>query len=92
MKYAFHPEALTEYAEAVRYYADSDVNLAQAFINAIENVVFFKLENLHIATLLWKKIFVAVWLKNFLMKIRNFIFHLVMGDSYFSFTPYCIKL
>lgn len=40
MNYAFHPEALTEYSEAVKYYADSDLNLAQAFINTIENAIF----------------------------------------------------
>lgn len=32
MRYAFHPEALQEYSEAVKYYAEPDVNLAQRFI------------------------------------------------------------
>lgn len=40
MKYVFHPEALTEYAEAVQFYAQSRVELAQAFINAVENAIF----------------------------------------------------
>ena len=39
MKYVFHPEALTEYAEAVRYYTEQRVEVAQAFINAIEDTV-----------------------------------------------------
>lgn len=39
MRYVFHPEALTEYSEAVRYYTEKRVELAQAFINAIENTV-----------------------------------------------------
>lgn len=40
MKYIFHPEALTEYAEAVRYYADRRVERGQAFIDAIEEAIF----------------------------------------------------
>lgn len=40
MNYAFHPEALTEYAESVKYYADNDINLAQAFINTVEDAIF----------------------------------------------------
>ena len=40
MRYAFHPEALQEYSEAVKYYAERDVNLAQRFINSIEEAVF----------------------------------------------------
>lgn len=39
MKYVFHPEALTEYAEAVQYYIERRVELAQAFINAVEDAV-----------------------------------------------------
>ena len=39
MKYAFHPEALTEYSEVVQDYANRDVNLAQAFINTIEDAI-----------------------------------------------------
>ncbi len=40
MKYAFHPEALTEYAEAVQYYAEQRVEVAQSFIDAIEDAVY----------------------------------------------------
>lgn len=35
MKYVFHPTALTEYGEAVKFYAERRVELAQAFINTI---------------------------------------------------------
>jgi len=37
MRYVFHPEALSEYAEAVQYYTEQRVEVAQAFINAIED-------------------------------------------------------
>jgi plasmid stabilization system protein ParE len=40
MKYVFHPEALTEYAEAVQYYAAQRTEVAQAFINAVEDAVY----------------------------------------------------
>lgn len=40
MRYVFHPEALNEYAEAVHYYAQQGAEVAQAFINAIEAVVY----------------------------------------------------
>ena len=40
MKYVFHPEALTEYAEAVQYYAEQSSEVAQAFINVIEDAVY----------------------------------------------------
>lgn len=40
MRYVFHPEALSEYAEAVQYYAEQKAEVAQAFINAIENIVY----------------------------------------------------
>ena len=40
MKYVFHPEALTEYSEAVQYYAEQDVNLAQEFIDEVESAVY----------------------------------------------------
>lgn len=39
MRYVFHPEALTKYAEAVQYYAEIRTELAQAFINSIEDVI-----------------------------------------------------
>jgi toxin ParE1/3/4 len=40
MKYVFHPEALTEYAEAVKYYTEQRVEVAQASIDAIEDTVY----------------------------------------------------
>ena len=40
MKYVFHPEALTEYSEAVQYYAEQRVDLAQEFIDAVEGAVY----------------------------------------------------
>jgi len=41
MRYVFHPEALNEYAEAVQYYTEQRVEIAQAFINAIEDTVYW---------------------------------------------------
>ncbi len=40
MKYLFHPEALNEYAEAVQYYVQQRTEVAQAFIDAVENAVY----------------------------------------------------
>lgn len=40
MKYVFHPEALAEYAEAVQYYNRQRPDVAQAFINAVENAIY----------------------------------------------------
>ena len=40
MKFVFHPEALNEYSEAVKYYAEQRTNLAQAFINAVEQAIY----------------------------------------------------
>ncbi|OAB59248.1 plasmid stabilization protein [Phormidium willei BDU 130791] len=40
MRYVFHPEALNEYAEAVQYYTGQRVEVAQAFINAIEATIY----------------------------------------------------
>jgi plasmid stabilization system protein ParE len=40
MKYVFHPEALTEYAEAVEYYLQQGSEVAQAFIDTVENAVY----------------------------------------------------
>jgi toxin ParE1/3/4 len=40
MKYVFHPEALTEYADAVRYYAEIRPELAQRFVDAVENTIY----------------------------------------------------
>jgi toxin ParE1/3/4 len=39
MRYVFHPDALNEYAEAVQYYTEQRIKVAQAFINAIEDTV-----------------------------------------------------
>lgn len=40
MRYVFHPDALSEYAEAVQYFTEQRVEVAQAFINAIEDTVY----------------------------------------------------
>jgi toxin ParE1/3/4 len=40
MKYLFHPEALTEYAEAVQYYVEQRAEVAQTFVNAIEDAIY----------------------------------------------------
>lgn len=40
MKYVFHPEALTEYSEAVQYYAEQRLDLAQAYIDEVEDAVY----------------------------------------------------
>lgn len=40
MKYVFHPEALTEYAAAVQYYAEQRAEVAQAFIDAVEDAIY----------------------------------------------------
>ena len=40
MKYVFHPEALTEYAQAVQYYLEQNNKAAQAFIDAIEETIY----------------------------------------------------
>ncbi|NEO29623.1 MAG: type II toxin-antitoxin system RelE/ParE family toxin [Symploca sp. SIO3C6] len=40
MKYVFYPEALNEYSKAVRYYAEQRVDLAQSFINAVEDAIY----------------------------------------------------
>lgn len=40
MKYVFHPEALNEYSEAVKYYAGQNTEIAQAFINSVENAIY----------------------------------------------------
>ncbi|MBW4645788.1 MAG: type II toxin-antitoxin system RelE/ParE family toxin [Goleter apudmare HA4340-LM2] len=39
MKYVFHPQALSEYAEAVQYYTGNRAELGQAFIDAVEEAV-----------------------------------------------------
>jgi toxin ParE1/3/4 len=40
MRYVFHPEALAEYTEAVQYYTQQRTEVAQAFINAVEDAVY----------------------------------------------------
>ncbi len=40
MKYVFHPEALTEYAQAVQYYLEQNNKTAQVFIEAIEETIY----------------------------------------------------
>ncbi len=40
MMYVFHPEALTEYAEGVKYYTEQRVEVAQAFIDTIEDAIY----------------------------------------------------
>lgn len=40
MKYVFHSEALAEYAEVVHYYAEQRAEVAQAFINTIEDAIY----------------------------------------------------
>jgi toxin ParE1/3/4 len=40
MRYAFHPEALTEYADAVQYYVEQRAEVAQAFIDAVEDAIY----------------------------------------------------
>ena len=40
MRYVFHPEALAEYGEAVQYYAQQQTEVAQAFVNAVEDAVY----------------------------------------------------
>ena len=49
MKYVFHPESLAEYSDAVQYYTEQRTEIAQAFINAIEDAIF-GLKNLLIVT------------------------------------------
>ncbi len=45
MKYTFHPAALTEYSEAVQFYAENKIELAQDFINAVEDAIFKIIES-----------------------------------------------
>jgi toxin ParE1/3/4 len=40
MKFVFHPEALIEYSEAVRFYGEQRPGLAQSFIDSVENAVY----------------------------------------------------
>jgi toxin ParE1/3/4 len=45
MKYKFHPEALQEYGEATRWYAERDLKVAFRFIDAVEEAVIRIVEN-----------------------------------------------
>ena len=45
MKYNFHPAALTEYSEAVQFYAETEIKIAQDFINAVEDAIFRIIES-----------------------------------------------
>nr|WP_204105843.1 hypothetical protein [Spirulina major] len=40
MKYVFHPAALIEYSQAVEFYAEHNREVAQEFINSVENTIF----------------------------------------------------
>ncbi len=40
MKYVFHPEALSEYTEAVEHYTQQRIEVGQAFIDAVENAIY----------------------------------------------------
>jgi plasmid stabilization system protein ParE len=45
MRYAFHPEALEEYDEAARYYAEQQPGLDLRFIGCVENAIEVILED-----------------------------------------------
>ncbi|MBK1989661.1 type II toxin-antitoxin system RelE/ParE family toxin [Sphaerospermopsis aphanizomenoides BCCUSP55] len=45
MKYNFHPAALTEYSEAVQFYSEKNIELAQNFINSFEDAIFRIIES-----------------------------------------------
>jgi plasmid stabilization system protein ParE len=45
MRYEFHQDALEEYNEATRWYADRDLKLAFRFIDAVEEAVSRVVEN-----------------------------------------------
>lgn len=47
MKYNFHPLALTEYSEAVEFYSEKNIELAQNFINSVEDAIFRIIESPH---------------------------------------------
>ena len=39
MRYEFHPAALEEYREAVRWYAERDVQVARKFVTSVEEAI-----------------------------------------------------
>lgn len=39
MKYRFHPDALEEYLEAIRFYADESAGLGEAFVDEVEKSI-----------------------------------------------------
>lgn len=45
MKYKFHPEALQEYGEATRWYAERELKVAFRFIDAVEEAFIRIAEN-----------------------------------------------
>jgi plasmid stabilization system protein ParE len=45
MRHEFHPEALDEYEEAARYYAERSPQLAERFISSVENAIDLILES-----------------------------------------------
>jgi len=45
MKYNFHPAALTEYSAAVEFYTGNNLELAQNFINSVEDAIFRIIES-----------------------------------------------
>ena len=44
MNFEFHPEALEEYQEASRYYAERDPQLARRFIQSVEDAIGRRVE------------------------------------------------
>ena len=54
MKYELHPDALTEYREAARYYADCQAGLKQRFITAVPSMQSGKLSKLQSSGEFWK--------------------------------------
>ena len=45
MRYEFHPDALDEYLAATAYYANHEVNLAERFVEAVEDAIRRVLES-----------------------------------------------
>jgi plasmid stabilization system protein ParE len=39
MRYELHPDALGEYEEAARYYAERDLRVAERFVAAVEDAI-----------------------------------------------------
>ena len=45
MRYGFHPEALAEYENAARYYAERDPQVAEQFVAAVDSAIKRVLES-----------------------------------------------